>query len=253
MNNIGIVGGVGPLAGVDLHKKIIKNTNAHSDQEHLPVYHISCGHLITDRTEYYLNQTLKNPAIAIFNVITQLHQMQCSIIGIPCNSAHIPCIRDALDNVIQLSYSNDIEVLHLIKEVGLHIKSEGIEKVGLLATKGTIQSKLYQETLDKMGIQVVVPTTDERINRVHDSIYHAEYGIKAKSLVTDRAREILLEETEHLIHEGVESVVLGCTELPLALTEDMVRIPLLDATDVLARAMIYRSNPSKLMGAAKSD
>lgn len=247
VNNIGIVGGVGPLAGIDLHVKIIKNTIAQKDQDHLPIFHISCSHLITDRTEYYLNQTLKNPAIDMFTIITQLEQLQCKVIGIPCNSAHIPCIREPLEQMIQESnFSGDIELLHLVKEVGLHLKARGIQRPGLLATTGTVKSGLYKDVLEKMGIQVIVPATDEQVHKVHDSIYNPEYGIKSTSSVTDASRSILLEETAHLKQAGAECIILGCTELPLALTQDMVDITLLDVTDILARALIQKSNPSKL-------
>ncbi len=235
---IGIVGGVGPLAGVDLHTKIIKNTPARTDQEHLPIVHISCPHRITDRTAYYLDRSLKNPAHDIFQIIGQLVDLGCTLIGIPCNSAHIPCIRDELDSMLLQAYGKSVTVFHLIEELASFLEEQRIMSVGILATKASIQSRLYHDVLEAKEIRVIAPGTEERIEQVHDSIYHKEYGIKSHFPVREQATEILLEEARQLAKEGAESIIMGCTEIPLALTQSMIDVPLIDATELLAKAMI---------------
>lgn len=250
MQNVGIVGGVGPDAGVDLHKKIITHTKAEQDQDHVPVYHISCPHLIVDRTEFYLGKSQVNPAISIIKIISLLYDLQCYVIGIPCNSTHIPSIRNFIDSTLKNKYADTINVLHMVKEVAIYLHSRKIYTVGLLATKGTYQSKIYQDILGEYGIRVVVPKTDEQIERIHDSIYNTEYGIKSNVslfLGNQKANNILREESNALMSENIDGIVMGCTEIPLALSQEMVDTPLFDATDILAQALLYKSNPDKLL------
>ena len=97
---IGIVGGMGPYAGIDLVKKIFDLTNASSDQDHIPVAMISTPHLIEDRTKYLTGHSKNNPGIAIAEIVNKLVSQGASIIGMPCNTAHAPPIFDKIKKVI---------------------------------------------------------------------------------------------------------------------------------------------------------
>ena len=89
---------------------------------------------------------------------------------------------------------------------------------------------------------------EEGRERVQQAISNTAYGIKAQSNpVTPEARAALLAEAEKLVGQGADAVILGCTEIPLALTEpDLHGVPLLDATKVLARALIIAFAPERL-------
>mgnify|MGYP000203337425 FL=1 len=91
---IGVIGGMGPQAGIDLVQKIINLTKAASDQDHLPIAMLSIPHSISDRTEFLLGKSDVNPAIAISEVICTLSKNGASIIGMPCNTAHAEPIFD---------------------------------------------------------------------------------------------------------------------------------------------------------------
>ena len=96
---------------------------------------------------------------------------------------------------------------------------------------------------------MILPDEDIQVNLVHKSIYDREYGIKAKSApVTDIARTRLAQAIDHLLGRGVEVIILGCTEIPLAITEkERQGIPLLDPAMILARALIREAYPEKLV------
>ena len=84
----GVIGGMGPYAGLDLIKKIFDLSTAASDQEHIPLMMISCPHLIGDRTNFLLGKSQINPGTAIAEISRRLIMQGASIIGMPCNTAH---------------------------------------------------------------------------------------------------------------------------------------------------------------------
>ena len=87
---IGIVGGIGSYAGIDLIRKVYDLSEATTDQEHLPVSMLSAPHKVVDRTGFLIGDTSTNPGIAIANIINTLVSNGATVIGIPCNTAHAP-------------------------------------------------------------------------------------------------------------------------------------------------------------------
>ncbi|WP_339708285.1 amino acid racemase [uncultured Kriegella sp.] len=238
---IGIVGGVGSYAGIDLIKKVYDLTEATSDQEHLPISMLSVPHKIIDRTKYLLGETDVNPGIAISEIIASLIASGSAIIGIPCNTAHARPIL----SLIEKSIPESCVLVNLIEEVGLHIstKHPEITKVGVLGTTGTILAKVYPEVLSRYNIEVIQPSEDIQDLFVHPSIYDTSYGIKAFSNpVNNKAKENLSMAATYLSRKGAQAVILGCTEIPLAIQYEKIEDSLIiDATTVLARALIRES------------
>jgi aspartate racemase len=235
---IGIVGGMGTYAGIDLLTKIADNTGAVKDQEHLPVIMISEPELVMDRSEYLLGHISENPGFAIAEIAVRLAKAGASHIAIPCNTAHVP---EILKPVIEKLPGNCI-LVNMIEEVGKYISREypKVSKPGLLATNGTYETGVYTYYLAKSGIEVIYPDRDSQYKKVHPSIYDPGYGIKAQSNpVSNRSINDLHEVAESLIDSGAELIILGCTEIPLALAGDSISgVPLVDASDVLAKALV---------------
>ncbi len=247
---IGIVGGVGPFAGLDLNRKIFENTKAITDQDHLEVYLLSCSRYITDRTEYLHNQdSIENPAKAIFNVICKLNQIGAGIVGIPCNTAHSPLIFNRLLSLIADAGLN-VELVNMIEETKKNIEENPRKpkSIGLLSTLGTYGSGIYQSAFaSNTEIRLVLPC-DEDKEKVHRAIYDKEFGIKAFSSPVSEKAVKLLHEVIHILQEKerIQSVIMGCTEISLAFRQGDIDIPLIDPTEILARALISKANPSKL-------
>jgi len=251
MNNkkiIGIVGGVGPYAGLDLVRKIFDQTIANIDQEHLSVALLSIPEEIEDRTLFLLGQTGVNPAYAISKVIRKLEEIGASVIGIPCNTAHSPRIFDVI--IEELKKSNScVKLINMINEVAEFIRGNYplIRNIGLLCTTGAYKIRLYVNILEQMGINLILP--DEVLKKtVHDAIYNPVFGIKAQSNpVTDTAKKKLLEAIRFLQNRGAEAIILGCTEISLAVTDKKIgKTVIIDPTLILARALIREVNPDKL-------
>lgn len=246
---IGIVGGIGPYSGIDLLKKVFDNTLAGSDQEHLDAVLISASSKICDRTEYILGKITENPAYAIAEVIHKLHNAGAVVAGIPCNTAHSPIIFSVIQSELKKS-EDAIVVLNMIEETALylHAHHSGITKVGVLSTTGTYKSKIYNNALQSKGFEVIVPSLEMQEDLIHPAIYHPDYGIKSKSNpVHPQARRNLMEGFSFCKQHGAQAVILGCTEIPLAISEEKIDgMSIIDPTAVLARALIRFVNPNKL-------
>jgi len=243
---IGVVGGIGPYAGVDLVQKIFDLTKAKCDQEHLPVCMLSMPHTITDRTEYLVGKTDVNPAVALSLVIEKLHQVGASVVGMPCNTAHAAPIFDEVAQRIPKS----VKLVHMIDEVANYIKEQypTISNVGVLSTTGTYTANIYPDYLAKHGLSGIQVSASLQEEHIHPSIYDSEYGIKTCSNpIAEQAKASLHTGIDYLIEEGAEAIILGCTEIPLAITEDTIKgVPMIDATKILARALILASSPESL-------
>jgi len=246
---IGIVGGVGPYAALDLARKIFDETVASREQDHLPVALLSYPSLIPDRTEFLLGETDVNPALGILKVIAQLERLGCRVIGIPCHTAHAPAIWDVVTTGLAERRS-EARLLHMVEEVAVFVRHAfpGVTRVGVLSTVGTQWSGVYPAVLGRYGLKAVTLEDSEHDELVHASVYDPDFGIKAHaSPVTERARASVLEAVARARAGGAEVVVLACTELPLAVPEAVVgATPVIDATRVLARALIRSVAPELL-------
>lgn len=237
-SSIGIVGGMGTYAGIDLLSKIADNTEAGSDQEHLPVIMISEPEKIPDRTEYLLGQIEENPGYAISGIAKRLAGAGAGLIALPCNTAHVP----EIVNIVMDGLPENCRIVNMIEETGNYCSylDPPLGRVGILATNGTVESGVYNHYFNKTGVELLYPNKDSQYNLVHPSIYDPVYGIKAQSNpVHERAVSDLYKVAEELISNGAQALILGCTEIPLALTEDSISgIPLIDPGTVLAKALV---------------
>ncbi|MCB0493316.1 MAG: amino acid racemase [Cyclobacteriaceae bacterium] len=235
---IGVVGGMGSYAGIDLIKKIYNFSGAKEDQDHLPISMISLPQEIEDRTRYLLGEVDVNPGIVIGKIVKMLALNGAKVMGIPCNTAHAPIIfQEVLKNLPM-----DCLLLNMIDEVGTFIKFEypSVKRVGILSTTGTYRVGIYKDVLSSYKLVVIQPSEQIQHEYVHSSIYNPDYGIKTQSNpVQQRACENLKLAASHLIENGAEVIVMGCTEIPLAFDANEIQgYPLIDATGVLARALV---------------
>ena len=245
---IGVLGGLGPYAGLDLVRAVFDETDAHADQEHLPVALVSYPGRIPDRAPWIADETAPSPLPAMMEVLRRLDDAGCAVAGVPCNTAHAPALFDRLEDGL-LADGRDLRLVHIVDAIVERVRevAPGAGRVGVLATTSSVENRLHQIGLEAAGMEAVVPDAAHQA-RVQESIYGREWGLKAESAPPDpRAREALLEAADHLVERGAEAVILGCTELPLAVPEsEWGGVPLVNSTRALARALIRASHPEKL-------
>jgi aspartate racemase len=246
---IGVIGGVGPQAGLDLVQKVLENTIASSDQEHIDLYLTSIPSKIADRTAFLLEQK-ESPLPGLKASFDKLATIGASVIVIPCNTAHAPPIYGELANWAKSTWPQ-VRLLNMIEETVKLIEAtfEAGTKIGLLATLGTHRIGIYRQYFEKISHLTLLEPDDATQQEVHQAIYDKEWGIKAVYPPTERARSVIRSAAEALTERGAQAIVLGCTELPLALGAGDGEITLLDPTRILARAAIGEAAPHKLKDA----
>lgn len=252
---IGIVAGVGPFAGLDLAQKILDETLALKDQDHVSVLSWSQPEAIPDRTQFLLGETAVNPADPMLEQLLSLERAGATVAGIPCNTAHAPAIFDKIREGLAAAGSN-LQLLHMIAEVGAFLRATQphMERVGILSTTGTAVTRIYPLTLEPLGFTVLSPPQDVQTNQIHPAIYNPHYGIKALGADAPRARKALLDAAATLRMGGAQAIILGCTEMPLVIQENsLMGMTVIDPTRVLARALIRQAAPDKLKPLSQVD
>lgn len=123
-----------------------------------------------------------------------------------------------------------IKVLHIAEVTGEKIIQRGIRQVGLLGTKFTMEQDFYKKILkEKYDIDVVIPDVNER-EAVHEIIYNE----LCKGILNNASKEKYQKIISHLALNGAEGIVLGCTEIPLLIKQEDVKIPVFDTTTIHA-------------------
>lgn len=134
----------------------------------------------------------------------------------------------------QIEQKISIPVLHIADATAARLHADNINCVGLLGTRFTMEQEFYKNRLtEQFGIQVLVPSADER-TVVHDVIYNelCMGEIKAES------RSSYLQIIEGLQQQGAEAVILGCTEIALLVQQQHTPVPLYDTTEIHAQQAV---------------
>lgn len=228
---IGILGGMGPEATVDLFSKIIKATPAKKDQEHLRII-VYNNPKIPDRTEAILGKG-ENPLPLLIESAEVLKKAGVDFIVIPCITAH--------HYIKEIEKTTDVIILHMIKETVRWIQKNNpdIKKIGLIATTGTISAAIFQKEFVQTSIELIIPDKDIQENIIMKAIY-GEKGIKA-GYTTGESRKLILDAAIELITEGAEAIIAGCTEVPLVLKEGNIPVPVIDPVSILAYSAVKKA------------
>jgi len=221
---IGVVGGMGPWATLDFFEKVLRATPVRRDQEHLRLI-IDNNPKIPDRGPAILGDG-EDPTPALVATARNVEAAGADLIVIPCNTAHY--FFQAIQAAVR------VPVVHIMQEVAgaASRRFPRIGRVGLLATRATVATGLYQDAFRPLGAAVVVP--DQHGQEVIDRLI---YAIKAQG-VDDALRSAGVAVGRGLNRAGAEAMILGCTELPLVLGEDTLGLPILDSNLILAEVAV---------------
>lgn len=222
---VGIFGGMGPEATANLYAEIVRLTPATEDQEHLPTL-IYSRPQVPDRSAC-ISSGSREIVPYLVEAVRRLERGGASLIAIPCNTVHY--------YHADMQKAVGIPILNMIEETVDTVLREHpkARTVGLLASNGTVQSRLYEEAFNKRGLKVILPPKQQQQSCVMDAVY----SIKAGGSKAEQAR-LLARAGNGLAARGADVLVLGCTEIPLAFDSKRARVPVVNATEVLALAAI---------------
>ena len=224
---LGILGGMGPAASAEYITRLIQQTPATCDQEHIP-FVLWNNPQIPDRSTSMRAGDSK-PLRYLIEGILALRYSQCDLIVIPCNTAHF-----WFDELIK----HDVPIIHIVDSVASALRGVNVTgTVGVMGTQGTIEFGLYQNHLGKLGWDCIVPTTEEMDTLVQPAIDLIKSG------QLDQAHDMFMLVVDSLIARGAQAVVLGCTEIPLAVREESKNgTPLINSIDSLVKVAINEFN-----------
>ena len=220
MKSIGILGGMGPEATAELYTRIIQTFQAKGSvyDEEFPVIYIY-NLPVPDVAEKENDILMK-----LIDGLDKLRKMDSEILTIPCNTA--TCLIE--------KYGNFSDFISIVKETVKKVNEYEYRKIGLLGTRLTLKTGVYQSLLKKEGIDFILPTEKEReeITKIILNI------LAGKKLPADKL--VLEKITIGMIENGAESVILGCTELPLLFKNSNIRT--IDTIQVLTEALVRECN-----------
>jgi len=220
---LGIIGGMGPAATLDLFSKILKATPAKKDQDHIHII-IDNFPQIPDRTAFLLGKG-ENPLPYILKSVRTLERANVDVLCMPCNTAHY--------FVEDIRKATPLPFISIIESTLNEIKSsfKDSKKIGLLASDGTIIGKVYHNIFEAERYRIITPLEEKQYE-----VMKIVYSIKAGKM--EENVQTFEEIIEHMKFLGSEVVILGCTELPILLKYFEPSLPVIDATSCLAKEIV---------------
>ena len=221
MYKLGVIGGMGPLATVKFYDKIVLNTEAHNDNEHIDLIILNHS-TMPDRTKCIIENKDTEFLNEIKKDLEILERIGIDVVATPCNTSHY--FYDEFKNFTNL------KIINMIEETILEIKRRGIKKVAVFGTLGTLNSKVYNKYAKENGIEVKELSLEDK-KTVMDIIYKIKEtnNLESKDFV-----EIL----NRYCNDKTIGII-ACTELSLLdIPENLNTI---DALDVLVNKSIEYS------------
>jgi aspartate racemase len=225
MKPIGIIGGLGPESTVDYYKEIIAAFNAKYDEMAYPeviIYSVNIDEFMR------FVETKNWPGLSewLLEKISSIHRAGAQFAVIASNTPHI-----VFD---EIKSKSPIPLLSIVEETCNKAQEMDLKNVGLMGTKLTMEADFYKKPFISKGMSVVVPSEKEQQFIHHKLFSEIELGI-----FKDSTREELLAIAKRMVdEEGIDALILGCTELPLILTQSKYGIPFLNTTAIHCESII---------------
>jgi aspartate racemase len=235
----GILGGLGPLAHIEFEQRLLEQSvkrKSLKDQDH-PVWLLISAAATPDRTQSLQGQA-PDAMPWLLHYARLLERMGADFLIVTCNTAHAfyPRIQPQLS----------IPWLHMMREVSHFIATQktGAQRIGIMATTGTLRAQLYAESLTESGLTPVFPAVESMAQQqIMQSIYAPYWGIKSGGVtVSSMALETLAESLEWFKAQAVDLVIAGCTELSVGLARlENPLLPWIDPLEIIADLTIGKA------------
>ncbi|MBP6985086.1 MAG: amino acid racemase [Alphaproteobacteria bacterium] len=223
---IGILGGMGPEAGVMMQRYINQSAKAilHTkhDADFPDVLHFSMPKHLPDRTNFLIGLEAENPAIeAAKQALFLAHigqQLGKDVIAcVACDTFHASAIWQLFCKNIQAC--DNLTMVHMVDETIQELKDflAPPAKIAIFGTIGGLKEKIYESRLVPLGYEIT-PLTFHQQQDIHKAIYDPHNGLKAHSMATDFAIKLVENVTASLKEQNVQKIILGCTELSLIIS-----------------------------------
>lgn len=220
---IGILGGMGVEATLELMKRVHAATQADDDQGHVPMF-VDMNPQVPSRIRHVIEKTGPDPGPVLAQMAVRLEQAGAEILAMPCNTAHL--------YALQIEKNVGIALLNM-PELACSRAVQGMQRggiVGILASPATNDSGLFAGFLAEHGVTSAYPENEA-------GMLASIRRIK-KSGPTQADINLLEQETAALVKRGAERVIVGCSEFSLVSDRIRTSVPVLDSLDVLVSAIV---------------
>lgn len=232
---VGIIGGMGPEATVDLMQRVIQATPANDDQDHLRML-VDNNPKVPSRIKALIDGSGEDPAPVLVQMARDLERWGADFLAIPCNTAHHfhPAVQAAVG----------VPVLNMIELTAGRIRQEtpDVRKVGVLASTAVIRTDLYGESFARRGVEVVHPG-----DKSQDQVLAAIRAIKAQTF-SSASLDALNRAVDDLIAREAEVILIACTELSVIAKKLQLSVATCDSAQVLAEAIVAEAMSAQLDG-----
>lgn len=221
---VGIIGGVGPQSTDFIYEKIIEfsqskyNAKANVDYPRLVIESVPVPDFISNKDH------IERAKEMLINAVKSLSTSGATRLCIGSNTVHIL--------LEELKTHTKVPFISMIELVANKCVKSGFKKVGILGTPVLIHSKLYSQELEKNGIEIIIPS-EEQLGVVESIIRHVIAGSK-----NEDQKKAYIEVLNDLFSKGSEAIILGCTELPLAVNYEALGNRTINSDEVLAEGIV---------------
>lgn len=228
MKTIGLIGGMSWESSIEYYRIINESTHSRLGRLHNArslMYTVDFDEIeILQRENRWpeLDEILTDAAL-------NLEKGGADFIVICTNTMH--------KSIPRISQTVKLPILHIADATALRVKALGINKIGLLGTRYTMEEDFYKGRLpDKFGLEVLIPEKEER-----DEVHRVIFEELVTGKILSASKERYLEIIDRLVQRGAQGVILGCTEIGLLVKENDRQVPLFDTTRIHAEAAVDRA------------
>jgi len=221
MKKIGLVGGISWVSTMDYYKFINEGVNSKLGGLNFAeciIYSLNFGDIQAKSWNYSFELLL--------NACESLKKSGVDSIVLCANTAHL--FANKLQETIK------IPIIHIGVETAKAVTKQGLNKVGLLGTKFTMEMDFYRNILEKFGLEVMVPEKQETRDYIQLTVKE-ELGT---GYINNETKKNYITIANELIERGSECIILGCTEMPMLISQDDFKIPVFDTTKIHSQAIV---------------
>lgn len=221
MKKIGLVGGISWTSTLDYYKFINEGVNAKLGGLNFAeciIYSLNFGDIYT--------QSWDNSYDLLLNACESLKKSGADGIALCANTAHL--YADRLEQEINLP------LIHIVTETAKTINNNKFKKIGLLGTKFTMEMEFYRNKLESYGLEVLIPEKLETREYIQYTL-REELGV---GFINPETKKRYIEIVKDLVDRGAECIVLGCTEIPMLISQEDFEIPVFDTTKIHSQAIV---------------
>ena len=215
---VGIIGGMGPEATVDLMRRVIAKTPVSDDQDHIHLI-VESNPKIPSRIAHLIDGTGPDPTPELMRIAANLQRAGADALAIPCNTAH--AYADSIRSAV------NIPLLDMVSLTVEEIASAGRTRVGLLASTAVHNTALYAKAFSAHGITTSLPPRQEQVMALIKAVKRGDTGVQAQAALGQIALEMA---------EQADVLLVGCSELSVIAAG--IGVPFVDSLEVLARAIV---------------